>query len=78
MKGSGIDAFEFEFGSFTCSNTECNFENKSSIAYGDDWGNWEVSCEECEEVFETGTRNSEPDDDSAYDAWRDGEDNYDD
>jgi hypothetical protein len=72
MKGSGIDAFEFDYGTFTCGNTDCLHDNFNSIAYGDDWGRWEVTCEECEAVHDTGSTNSEPEeDDSRYDEWKD-------
>lgn len=59
MKGSGVDNFEFEFGTFTC---ECGHENEDALAYGDDWGNWEVVCEKCAETHTTGSTNSEPED----------------
>lgn len=47
MKGSGIDNFEFDYDDFVCENEDCGKENKSPVAYGNDWGNWIVECEFC-------------------------------
>jgi hypothetical protein len=69
MKGSGIDAFEFDYGTFSCK--ECSADNFNAVAYGDDWGRWEVTCEDCEAIHDTGSTSSEPDDDSRYDEWKD-------
>ena len=71
MKGSGIDSFEFDYGTFTCENDECGFENVDAVAYGDDWGAWSVACEKCETVYTTGERGSSADNDD--DDWRDEE-----
>jgi len=62
MRGSGIDNFEFTYGTFTCENDECGFENVDATAYGDDWGDYEVSCEKCEQVYTTGNKSQDKDD----------------
>jgi hypothetical protein len=58
IKGSGVDAFEFEYGNFTCKNEECLLDNYDAVAYGNDWGYWEVTCEECDVLHDSGTRNT--------------------
>jgi hypothetical protein len=55
MKGSGIDSGDFEYGHFTCK--QCYKDNFEVTAYYDDWGNWEVECEDCEEIHDRGNVN---------------------
>jgi hypothetical protein len=62
MKGSGIDNFEFTWGTFTCEDDECGFENIDATAYGDDWVNFEVPCSECDKVHYTGSKQEDKDD----------------
>jgi len=70
MRGSGIDNFEFTYGTFTCENDECGFENVDATAYGDDWGYWTVSCEKCEQEYTSGDKGQAKED---YDAdYREG------
>ena len=62
MKGSGIDSGDFEYGTFTCSDTDCLHDNLDATAYYDDWSNWTVECEECGKVHDKG-RLGVPDED---------------
>ena len=55
MKGSGIDSGDFEYGHFSCK--KCYEDNFEATAYYDDWGNWEVECEHCEEIHDKGNVN---------------------
>lgn len=57
MRGSGIDNFEFEYGDFICTNEDCEKENESAMAYGDDWGHWSVECEFCGSEYTSGNVN---------------------
>ena len=59
MRGSGIDNFEFEYGHFTCKNLDCLLDNFDAIAYGDDWGYWEVTCEHCDVKHDSGNRSTQ-------------------
>lgn len=54
MRGSGIYEEEFDFGSFTCEY--CDQVNHDAVALVDDWGNWEVECEECFTAHASGSR----------------------
>lgn len=61
MKGSGIDAFEFIWGDFTCEVEECGVENINAVAFGDDWGRYEVHCEACHKLHYEGSNKEDED-----------------
>jgi hypothetical protein len=56
MMGSGIYADEFEYEAFECENPDCdNKHNEAQTVVTNDWGDWEVVCQNCEVTHETST-----------------------
>jgi hypothetical protein len=51
MMGSGIYAQEIPYDKFVCEEEDCGKENEANLASTDDWGNYEIECEFCGEVF---------------------------
>ena len=51
MKGSGIDSVEIPYDEFVCENEDCGEKNEAGNSATDDWGNYEVECEACGEVY---------------------------
>jgi hypothetical protein len=51
MMGSGIYSVEVSYDRFVCENEECEKVNEANITATDDWGNYEIECEFCGEVF---------------------------
>ena len=51
MMGSGIYSVEIPYDEFVCDNDECGKVNEANVAATDDWGNYEVECEFCGELY---------------------------
>lgn len=52
MKGSGIDAVWVSFDAFTCEDPDCLYENEAGDTVTDDWGRYEVICEQCGATYD--------------------------
>lgn len=54
LKGSGVDSYSEDFGTFVCEAEDCGHENKNALKYVDDWGEWSVTCENCDTTHQSG------------------------
>jgi len=56
MMGSGIYETEFEYAEFDCENPDCdNKHNEAQTVVANDWGDWEVVCQNCGVTHEVST-----------------------
>ena len=51
MVGSGIYSQDVSYDKFECENEECGKSNEAGDTTTDDYGNYEIVCEFCGEVF---------------------------
>jgi len=51
MMGSGIYSVEVPYDKFVCDNDDCGKTNEAGDTATDDYGNYEVECEFCGEVY---------------------------
>lgn len=68
LLGSGVDSHAEEYGTFTCE--ECGHENTHAKKLTDDWGEWSVTCSECDTTYASGNE-YDTDEDAETDRYFD-------
>jgi hypothetical protein len=53
LQGSGVDTHAEDYGTFDC--VECGYENRNAKKITDDFGEWSVTCYECDTTYESGS-----------------------
>ena len=51
MMGSGIYSQDVSYDKFECGNEECGKSNEAGDTTTDDYGNYEIECEFCGDVY---------------------------
>jgi hypothetical protein len=51
MMGSGIYSQDVSYDKFECVNEECGKSNEAGDTTTDDYGNYEIECEFCGDVY---------------------------
>lgn len=54
LRGSGFYQEVIYYDPFTCKNPECGYENEGGAVDTNDWGSYDIVCEQCWHTYYTG------------------------